>query len=93
MAELARPLGPIETLMRRHPLRAYFVPAYAVSWLAALLVVVPTLLAGQAIPQTAGLMMFPAMLLGPSAAGLLLTRMSQGSPGGCHTLRLSLPKV
>jgi len=70
-----------ENFVARHPVSAYFALTFSVSWLAALAVAAPHLLRNEPIPKFAGLMMFPAMLLGPCAVGILLTRVIEGTAG------------
>ena len=63
-----------DSFLRRHSVLAYFLMTFAISWLGALVVVAPALLRGHAVSKLSGILMFPAMLLGPSVSGIVMTR-------------------
>lgn len=65
----------------RRPIVTYFVLTFTVSWTAALIVVGPKLRNGRPIPDLTGILMFPAMLLGPSLVGLFMTWRLDGRAG------------
>jgi uncharacterized protein len=64
-----------------HSVTAYFFLVFTISWLAALAVAAPHLLRHEPLPKITGILMFPAMLLGPSLGGIFLTRIVAGRPG------------
>ena len=70
-----------KSMIRWHPLTVYFILAYGISWMGAIILVAPKLLAGQSIPKTDGLLMFPLMLIGPSLSGIILTMVLKGGAG------------
>lgn len=70
-----------QSFFTRYPIASYFILTFAISWLGALAVAFPRLLQRESLPRLTGILMFPAMLLGPSVTGILLTGFVDGSDG------------
>jgi membrane protease YdiL (CAAX protease family) len=71
----------IATFAARRPITFYFLLTFAISWSAAFTIVAPKLLRGQPVPKLSGILMFPAMLLGPFLSGIVLTHLLDGRAG------------
>jgi len=86
------------SFVRTHPAITYFLLTFTTSWTAALLVAAPKLLQAAPLPKLTGILMFPAMLLGPSFTGTFLTRRLDGPKGlqnldQLQPLKKFLPKL
>jgi uncharacterized protein len=73
--------SPAQTPFQLNPIASYFALTFAISWSAAFLIAAPKLLHGEPLPKLTGILMFPAMLLGPVSSGILLTRIVDGTVG------------
>ncbi len=70
-----------KAFVQRHPVVAYFLMTFIISWGGALAMLAPTLLRGEAITRLNGILMYPVLILGPCIAGLILTGIVDGKQG------------
>ena len=66
---------------QNHPAIIYFLVTFIISWIGAFILVAPKLVGGQPIAKMDGILMFPIMLLGPAAASIILTTLTEGRTG------------
>jgi membrane protease YdiL (CAAX protease family) len=71
----------LRRILTQHPVAAYFAITFAISWTGAFLVASPYLLTHRDLPKLTAILMFPAMLLGPSIASFVLTPIIDGKDG------------
>ena len=68
-------------LARRHPVLSYLLLAFAISWVGCALAAGPKFIRGESLQAADGLLVFLAMLLGPSLAGVAMTAFLDGRAG------------
>jgi membrane protease YdiL (CAAX protease family) len=68
-------------MVRRYPVLTYFGLAFTISWVGCLLAAGPKFIRGETMEAVDGLLVFLAMLLGPSLAGVALTAFLDGTRG------------
>lgn len=68
-------------VIRRYPIVTFFALTFTISWAGALAIAAPHLVHHQPLPKMTGILLFPVMLLGPSFAGIVLTRIVDGREG------------
>jgi uncharacterized protein len=68
----------IKSFIQNKPVSGYFILTFLISWSGAFLLVAGRLLHGESIPKMAGILMFPVMLLGPFASGIIFTYANGG---------------
>jgi membrane protease YdiL (CAAX protease family) len=71
----------IKSFIQRHSIATYFVLAYGISWSCILVVAALKGFRPDAIELQDGILMFLAMLLGPSLAGITITAVLEGRSG------------
>ncbi|HEU5352325.1 MAG TPA: CPBP family intramembrane glutamic endopeptidase [Terracidiphilus sp.] len=69
------------SMLGRHPVTAYFTLTFLLSWLGASAVAAPGLLRHHGPDKMTGILMFPAMILGPCVVSLILTAKLEGRAG------------
>ena len=74
-------LSRIPHSLEKIPPLPIFLLTFAISWTAALIIAAAKLFQLAPLPKLTGILMFPAMLLGPSIAGIFLTRKLDGRDG------------
>jgi len=70
-----------DAFFRRHSVIGYFLLTFGISWTGALAVAAPDLLRGRGVSNFTGILIFPAMLLGPSISGIAMTWIVSGRAG------------
>lgn len=73
--------GRPQSIVLRHPVAAFFVLTFGISWTGAFALAAPHLFRGESLPKLTGILMFPVMLLGPGSVGILLTGIIAGKAG------------